>query len=98
MECKEMYVSKRHVKEYAEYLEELEKGYRLIEPGDQGAIMAPALLIKTTGKPPRQSFIGYEIVNVDVGRVSNKMCDVYVRGLKSYPLRFKIETGKLLIK
>lgn len=55
----------------------------------------------TRGNAPREAFQGYEIVVADIGRVSNKMVDLFVRPRYStgtgYPLRFKIETEKALI-
>lgn len=93
-----MYIPKTKKKKWEEY-EAIKLDCRRFVPTDTGKIHVSVLLLMTRGNAPRDAFQGYEIVVADIGRVSNKMVDLFVRPryLTGYPLRFKIETEKALI-
>lgn len=93
-----IYVKKSMTAKWGEYLNR-KKYFRLFLPSDEGTIRKSGLLLLTKGNPPRQSFSGYEIVSVDVFKVSNTMAEAYVRHEDGTgePIRFKIASEKLLI-
>lgn len=55
-----------------------ENDYRAIESKDEGTIHLNALIIETTGRGERETFRGYDIDRIDVGKVGPEMADIAI--------------------
>ena len=74
--------------------------YRAIDNDDSGKMFPDALVIETKGRGSRETFRGYKIVRVDIGRVREKYAEIVLYddiGL-AIPKRIDKENIKLNIQ
>ena len=74
-----IYVPVSLIEKHAELLRIVnENDYRGIEKDDEGRIIINALVISTKGRGKFESFQGYRITRVDVGRVGKEFADIAI--------------------
>ena len=91
-----MFVPKSRKKEYEEYQQKVKK-YRKVTKEDEGRTNANILVVNFVGHKPWDSFAGYQECKVDINKVGETFCDAYLVKERK-PIRFKPETGLILIK
>lgn len=75
-----------------------ENDYRKIENADSGKTFSNALVIETKGRGLYETFKGYSISRVDIGRVSKTMVDIAIYSNDGTPVKpIRINKGNIKI-
>lgn len=91
-----MFIKKSLRSNYEDYLL-LSTLYRKLKPSDEGRVGVLVLIMNTKGNEPRKIYKGFEIKKADIGQVGERFADIYLTD-DHKPMRFGIETGKVLIR
>ena len=91
-----MFIKKTLRSNYEDYLL-LSTLYRKLKPSDEGRVGVLVLIMKVKGNPPRDAYKGFEIKKADIGQVGDRFADIYLVD-DHKPIRFGIETGRVLIR